>query len=423
MPGILESIDMTMRSTLGSNWSTRWARAATAVALGIALGACGNMLEVQNEQDVLDTNLDSPDAIAPMLTGVAGDFALAYSDVAVIGGLFGGELIHTGSFPTWREVETGFGRRPSGTGNQLYNEISRAIWVADTAAVRISKVVAKPDSSSEVAEVKIYGAFAHLLMADHFCQATINGGPAITPDSMYKRAETKFTEALAIATKMNKADLKNRALAGRARARLMLKNYTGARDDAKLIPSTPSPFRFNAIYSANSTRENNSVATQTTTLIRREAGVNPRFYNDPLYKADPRTPFRDKGDTAKGPDPIRKFVEQLKYPLRETPIAISSWQEARLIEAESEARLDNLPRAVTLINEVRAASSLTPFSGGTKAEVLNQLYYERSAELWLQGQSLSDLRRFDHPFLATRLDKCFEIGQLEWDNNPNLGAH
>ena len=93
----------------------------------------------------------------------------------------------------------------------------------------------------------------------------------------------------------------------------MLKNYAGARDDATLIPGT---FRFNAIYSANSSRENNTVATLTTTLIRREAGVNPRFYATTLYTTDPRTPFRNKGDTAKGPDPIRQFVEQLKYPAR-----------------------------------------------------------------------------------------------------------
>src|SRR5207244_6080273 len=109
----------------------------------------------------------------PMMVGVAGDFAVAYSDVAVIGGLFGGELIHTGSFPTWREVETGFGKRPSGTGNQLYSEISRAIWVSDTESVRIGKVVKDRNVSPEVAEVLIYGAFAHLLMADHFCQGTI----------------------------------------------------------------------------------------------------------------------------------------------------------------------------------------------------------------------------------------------------------
>ena len=140
MTGNMEHNMMTMRALGRLGRMAAW---VTAVALG---AACSNMLDVQNEQDILDNNLDTPDAIAPMMVGVAADFAVAYSDVAVIGGLFGGELIHTGSFPTWREVETGFGKRPSGTGNQLYNEISRAIWVSDTAAVRIGKVVANADA-------------------------------------------------------------------------------------------------------------------------------------------------------------------------------------------------------------------------------------------------------------------------------------
>src|SRR5689334_5550088 len=194
-------------------------RLTAGVVVAALAAACSHMLDVQNEQDILDSNLDSPDAISPIQVGVAGDFAVAYSDVAVIGGLFGGELIHTGSFPTWREVETGFGRRPSGTGNQLYNEISRAIWVSDTAAVRIGRVVANADASPEVADVLSYGAFAHLLMADYFCQGTIKGGPAISTDSLYKRAESIFTRVINIANAANKPDIKNRALAGRARTR------------------------------------------------------------------------------------------------------------------------------------------------------------------------------------------------------------
>ena len=198
--------------------------------------------------------------------------------------------------------------------------------------------------------------------------------------------------------------------------RLLLKNYSGARDDAKLIPGT---FRFNAIYSSNSTRENNSVATLTTTLIRREAGVNPRIYKTATYKTDPRTPFRDKGDTAKGPDPIRQFVEQLKYPQRDTPIPISSWQEARLIEAEAELSLANPARAVELINQVRAVVNLPAYTGSiTQPAVLAQLRFERSAELWLQAQSVADLRRFTDPYLSGAHDTCFEIGQREWDANP-----
>ena len=99
--------------------------------------------------------------------------------------------------------------------------------------------------------------------------------------------------------------------------------------------------------------------------------------------------MHDEQCTAKGPDPIRQFVEQLKYPQRDTPIAISSWQEARLIEAEAENQLGNSARAVVLINQVRAAANLPAYAGAvTQTAVLAQIRYERSAELWLQAQGI-----------------------------------
>jgi hypothetical protein len=399
--------------------SMRLGVAVLAAVAAVTAAACSKgFLEVQNEQDILDANLNSPDAILPLLNGVAGDYAVAYGNAVDITGLFSGELTHTGSFPSWRAVEDGYGKRPSSEADNMYNQIERAIWVSDTAVVRISKAVTDPSKSREVAAAQLYGAYAHLLLADNFCLGTIKSGPAISDDSIYRRAESLFSGVIQTATGIGSTadSIRLRALAGRARTRLMLKNYAGARDDAKLIPGT---FRFNAIFSSNSTRENNSVATLTTTLIRREAGVNPRFYKSAAYKADPRTPFRDKGDTAKGPDPIRQFVEQLKYPQRDTPIPISSWQEARLIEAEAEIQLGNGSRAVDLINQVRAAANLPAYTGAqTQSALLDQLRYERSAELWLQAQGLVDLRRFNDPYLGVPHDKCFEIGQREYDTNP-----
>ena len=74
--------------------------AFAALLAGVVATACKQgFLEVQNEQDILDVNLDNPDAIAPLLNGVAGDFAVAYANAVDIAGLFGGELTHTGSFP------------------------------------------------------------------------------------------------------------------------------------------------------------------------------------------------------------------------------------------------------------------------------------------------------------------------------------
>ena len=390
------------------------------VSMALVMGACADVLEVSNEQDILDANLDTPEAVAPLMNGVIGDYALAYATAIDIIGLYGQELIHTGSFPTWREVETGVGTRPSAVGNQIYQNASRSIWVADTSAVRLRKALPDAEKRFELATVLLWGGFAHFQLADNFCEMTFHGGPAVTPKAGYERARAMFDDAITVATAANRTDLKNAALGGRARAKLMLGDYAGAKADAALIPAG---FILRAIYGNNS-RENNAVATNTTTLIRREAGVNPRFYKgDARYKTDPRTSFRDKGDTAKGPDPTRQFVEQLKYPARDTPIPVFTWQEARLIEAEAEIRLANPTRAVTLINLVRTAANLPAYTGAaTEQAVLAQLIYERSAELWLQAQSLVDWRRFSLTFTTQPRDKCFEIGQSEWDTNPNLGA-
>lgn len=395
-------------------------RLAGAVALALTLGACKDVLEVSNEQDILDQNLDSPDAVTPLMNGVIGDYALAYANAIDIIGLFGQELIHTGSFPTWREVETGVGTRPSSVGNDVFRNASRAIWVADTSAVRFRAALPDAEKRFELATVLMWGGYAHFLLADNFCEMTFHSGPAVTPKQGYERAKALFDDAVTVATAANRTDVKNGAIAGRARAKLMLGDYAGARADAQLIPQG---FVLRALYGNNS-RENNAVATNTTTLIRREAGVNPRFYKEDVrYKTDPRTSFRDKGDTAKGPDPTRQFVEQLKYPARDTPIPVFTWQEARLIEAEAEIRLDNAARAVTLINQVRAAANLPAYAGPvTTQAVLDQLVYERSAELWLQAQSLNDWRRFNVRFTTPPRDRCFEIGQSEWETNPNLGA-
>ncbi len=396
----------------------RMRRLATlAATLALVSGGCSGVLEVSNEQDILDKNLDNPDAVLPIMNGVIGDYALAYANAIDIIGLFGQELQHTGSFPTWREVETGIGIRPSGTGDQVYQNVSRAIWVSDTSAVRFRTFLPDPEKRYELATVLMWGGFAHFLLADNFCALTFHGGPAVTPKAGYERAKVIFDDAVTVATAANRLDVLRGAFGGRARVKLMLGDFAGARSDARQVPQG---YRLMALY-GNNTRENNAVATNTTTLIRREAGVHPRFYNDARFKTDPRTSFRDKGDTAKGPDPIRKFVEQLKYPARDTPIPVFTWQEARLIEAEAELQLGNPGPAVTLINQVRAAAGLTEYGGPADAAAVRaQLIYERQAELWLQAQSLVDWRRFSLVFATQPRDQCFEIGQLEFDTNPNL---
>lgn len=383
-----------------------------------ALAACSGLLDVENEQQILEQDLDQEAALAPVVNGVAGDWALMYTGTINIIGLVSFELIHTGSFPSWRSVETGLMDRTS-NGNGVYNNLSRAIWVADDAARRIDEAFAGGGGMVEPAQVRLWAGLGKVIMGDTFCEGTLDGGPAMPPSEFYQRAEQDFTEAMSLASAAGAPDWAMRAQMGRARARLMLGDHAGAMSDAKAIRAG---YRFDAVYSQNSGRENNSVASLTRTLTRREAGVHPTFYDDPRFIADPRTSFIDRGPNETGPDPTRKYVEQEKYKFRDSPIPISTWQEARLMEAEAEANIGSLEKAVALIDEVRMFVGLDAYDGDmSRPAVLDQLMYERSAELWLQAHRLNDLRRMNDPSLAGR-DICFEIGIDEWESNPNLGG-
>lgn len=393
-----------------------------------AATACDGMLDVDNESEILDQDLNTPQAIAPVVAGVAGDYGAMYSQTASAVAIAAFELWHTGSFPSSRQTDDGFLRRPSADGNSGYNALSRAYWVATDAQRRIREAFTDAETRAEMAEVIVWGGYALHFLADNWCEATFNGGPPVTPTEVRQMAERDFTRAIEVATAANSTVWRLRAVAGRARARLFLGNYNGAISDAQQIPMG---FVFNYNYSGNSAREYNYYAGFTTDKYRREAGIHPRFFNDPTYRSDPRTPMKDWGVNAVGPDAIRRWFEQLKYVERDSDMKVSSWQEVRLIEAEAEIGLGNLARAVTLINQVRAAAQLAAYDGPvTQEAVIAQLRYERSAELWLQGQSLFDLRRFNDPLLdvppgqgggSTR-DKCFDIGQREFETNPNLGG-
>src|SRR5690606_11223778 len=127
-----------------------------------------------------------------------------------------------------RETDEGFLARPSGDGNSGYNDLSRAIWVAQDAQRRLRNVYDDADERVEMAEVVTWSAFAMHMLADNFCNATFNAGPPVSPQDVRQMAEGRFSEALDAANASGDEEWALRALAGRARARLMLGDLTGA---------------------------------------------------------------------------------------------------------------------------------------------------------------------------------------------------
>jgi hypothetical protein len=259
-----------------------------------ALTACNDFLDVDNEGEILDGDLNTIQAIAPVVAGVAGDFGAMYSQNASTVAVAAFELWHTGSFPSSRQTDEGFLKRPSADGNGAYNSLARSYWVAQDGVRRVQEAFAdSANRRSEMAEVIVWGGYTLHFLADNFCEATFNGGPAVSSTEVRRKAEEDFTRAIAVATAANSQTWRLRAVAGRARARLFLGDYTGAIADAQLIPQG---FVFNYNYSANSAREYNYYAGFTRDKYRREAGVHPSFFESPMYKSDPRTPIKDWGE-------------------------------------------------------------------------------------------------------------------------------
>ncbi|MGH7459959.1 MAG: hypothetical protein ACREMA_02885, partial [Longimicrobiales bacterium] len=137
------------------------------------------------------------------------------------------------------------------------------------------KIVGNKDEM--LAQLAAYSGYATLLLGEGFCEMALDGGPLMTRQQVFQRAEASFTAAITHADLAAKPDLRQLALAGRARTRLDLGNPSGAAADAEAVSagyvwnatySTINPLRENRIFNLN--RRNNFI------------GVDPAAYGNVL---------------------------------------------------------------------------------------------------------------------------------------------
>jgi hypothetical protein len=82
-----------------------------------------------------------------------------------------------------------------------------------------------------------------------------------------------------------------------------------------------------------------------------------------------------------------------KYPNHDAHIVLMRSSEQLLIEAESKARLNDVPGATATLNELRSQRGLTDLSGLGKDELIREILLERRKELWGEGFRLYDILR------------------------------
>ena len=423
----------------GTKWRhTHAARAVlTCAAVIAAVASCSpdNLLNVEVPDRVVPEAILSP-AQAPLLVNsVIGAYECANNQFVAASGLIADELMeggsHTDMFGYDRrdfsasepEYQDAHGDCQNAGHLGVYVPISRARWLADTVSAHLEgwTDAEVPNRLRQIATVAAYAGYGHVLLGELFCAATVDGGPKLTPNEIFARAEQRFTRAIEAGTQAGVPDIVNMALVGRARVRLNRGDRAGAEADARRVPagysrfvtnSQASPFRENGVFRRNNRGRTLSVEQPYWNLT---VGGVP----------DPRVALTYTGQRTV--DGVRPLVLQTKYPEIASPIPLATATEAQLIIAE----IAGGQTAVDIINAFRARAGLPAFAGGDAATIRAQVIEERRREMFLEGHRLYDLIRFQlplNPVAGAPFPKggvygsalCLPLPDVETNNNPNL---
>jgi hypothetical protein len=420
------------------------------IAMVGSLAACDpdELLDVDSPSRIPAENLESPGNAELMVNSAIADFECAAGAYFVVSGLIGEELkdgLQTADrYPYDQRSLTPADRRYQAFGCEAIGTYL-PLQTARASADRVQRYlqqwtdaeVAPFNRTSGIAAMALIGGYSRVYLGEGFCSMAISSvfgneityGGEISRDSVLKQAEAKFTEAIAAATAPADSLRRRAAYLGRARARLNLRNFTGAKADAD-ASLIPPGFAFNMSASAtNSRRENrmwaqnnpNTDATLVDTLY--VARNDPRIVVTPPPAASPRT--------VTGVPRYR----QTKFPNASSPIPIARYEEAQLILAEAELEIGTLAQALIHLNTVRARGNRGPLISAVPTEVRAEIVEERRRELFLEGHHLGDVVRYNialQPAAGTAyhgsgtygtrsgMTACMPLPNNERLNNPSV---
>ncbi len=408
----------------------RIARRAAFATSVVVLSGCG-MLDVTNPGPQSDESLNSPSAMAGLVTGMSFDLSRAMDATTQETAIMADELFHGGSYAN--EVFFNQGIIRPDLVNGMWGSMHRARWVAEAGIERMKTVLEGGFGTSPLAaRAYIYAALSNRILGELTCEAVFDGGPAEDYKTHFTRAEGHFTEAIRIAGALTgaiKDSLLRVAYGGRASVRAWQGKWAEATTDAQLVPTN---YVFNAFFSTNTGAENNDLVFETNNRL--EYTVFSTQWA--LVFKDPRVPWdtvkTSAGAIQNGQNGRTPMFRQKKLVGLGADIPLVKGTEMLMLRAEAALRANDVAGAMTLINQQRAfysttANPLPAISGVTTAAAAWPiLQKERGAVLWLENRRLWDLRRWNaepapikHSYLDSR-DKCLPISENERLSNPNL---
>jgi hypothetical protein len=213
------------------------------------------------------------------------------------------------------------------------------------------------------------------------------------------------------------------AYLGRARAKLNIGDYAGAKADAQQVPAG-----YLRVVSASATATNrvNRVASENSATARTFSIGQPyRTMNDS------RVPVFSSTFPPSATGVVHFY--QTKYPTPATPLPLATYEEAQLIIAEADIGAGSLATALPIINASRARGGQSAFVGVTQAEYMAELIDQRRRELFLESHHLGDVIRYNialqpaagtpYHFGGTYANQvCLPLPAVERLNNPLIGS-
>ena len=394
--------------------------------------ACDRLLDVENPASVPIEALDNPALMQTLESASIQQFQCAFVNFVGTAGVLSGEYWVSSNFVDshpweWRgiiQIKGTGGSCPGRNATSLgfYTPMQQARFQLDDLFERASNFTDAevPNRQRMLVEARAYSGYAHLILGETMCDMALDGGPKMTSQEVWAVAETRFTEAITLATALgtgaDAVSLKNMAIAGRARARLDMGKLAEAAADARLVPA--GFVRIAEFTTSNQNRENRIF---NMTVTNRFISVTPPYQTLTVNGApDPRVKVQNMN--VLGQDGATPFWRQLKFTAATSPMPIASYAEAQLILAE--ASTDQTEKLAAL-NRVRALSSIAPLTGTVTDDIIIE---ERRRQLYSEGQRYVDMLRKKLPFQSGTNRKgqtysdltCIPLPDVETLNNPNF---
>lgn len=414
----------------------------SALALLIACEAARNPLEVESTSRIPAGNVETPANAQLLVDGAIADFECAFAAYVVQSATVGEEFIY---------AQQTADRVPADRRNVVPTDpryaTNSCIGLGIYAPLQVARASAEnilgylkvwTDAEVPVNRTRLigiaaaYAGYTYVMLGEAFCTMAVSRinpdrtqeyGGEIQRDSVFRLAVARFTEAIAAAQAAGPSDILTMAYLGRARARLNVGDYAGAKADAQQVPPG---FTRNATYSTTVDRRRNLVFDDNS-LTGTSSSIGEPYRS---MTGDPRVPVTQ--GTSTSATGIRHWY-QTKYTTAAAPIPLATYEEAQLIIAEVDIRAGSLSTALPILNAERARGSQGAFVGVTQADYMAELVNQRRRELFLESHHLGDIIRYGispqpaagtpHHFggnYGTQL--CFPLPAAERLNNPRIGA-